>query len=179
MAARPSVAVAIGPAFPFNRGPTWARAQLRVGIPLLRMDERLDLALVFPLSVGVARGTGAFQAESAVLALDLVPSARLALQGPSQLGFYGDFGAGVTHLRYSFVLPGQGEAASRSTGFALRVAAGVSYRVGDSFQLFLEPLHLLFHTAQEGVFRFGNTSFTSSTGAGTQASVLAGATYAW
>ena len=175
----PWVAVAGGPAFPFNRGPTWVRGQFQVGLPLARLDERLDVSLVLPLSVGHARETGAFLAESTVLALDLVPSARLGMRGPGRLGFHGDFGVGVAYFRYGFSLPSLGEAHASSTGLAFRVAAGVDYRLGDSVRLFLEPLHLLFHTAQEGMFRFGNTSFTSSTGAGTQATVLAGAAYSW
>jgi hypothetical protein len=175
----PWVELALGPAFPFNRGPLWARGQLRVGLPVAKLDDRLELSAFLPLSVGRAGETGAFLAESSVLALDLVPSARLAFRGPGRWGFHGDFGVGVAHLRYSFRIPELGEAKASSTGLAFRAAAGVDYRVGRSLHLFLEPLHLLFHTAQEGVFRFGNTSFTSSTGAGAQASVLAGAGYAW
>jgi hypothetical protein len=93
--------------------------------------------------------------------------------------FYGDFGVGVAHYRYHFALAGYGEAESTSTGLGIRVAGGVSYALARQWHVFLEPLHLLFHTAQEGVFRFGNTSFASSTGAGPQASVLAGASFSW
>ncbi|WP_309893692.1 hypothetical protein [Archangium sp.] len=176
---RPWVSLAAGPAFPFARGPVWPRAHLRLGLPLVRLDERFTLSLVVPLSTGWARQTGTFSATSTVLAFDLIPSARLSARGPGRLSFYGDMGVGVAHFRYGFELPGLGQARDHTTGLGLRVGAGLAYDVSHQWGLFLEPLHLLFHTAREGVFRFGNTSFSSSTGAGPQASVLAGASYSW
>jgi hypothetical protein len=176
---RPWVALAGGPAFPFARGPVWSRSQLRVGLPLARLDERFHLSLVLPLGGGWARQEGAFSSTSTVLALELIPSARLSASGPRGLRFHGDFGVGVAHFQYGFELPGLGRASGHSTGLGLRLAAGLGYEFSPRWGLFLEPLHLLFHTAQEGVFRFGNSSFTSSTGAGPQASVLAGASFSW
>jgi hypothetical protein len=176
---RASVSLAAGPAFPFARGPVWLRTHVRVGLPLMRLDERLALSLVLPLSSGWARQTGAFSSTSTVLGFDLIPSARLSARGPGQLSFYGDLGAGVAHFQYVFELPGFEQARGSSTGLGLRLGAGLTYDMGRQWGLFLEPIHVLFHTAQEGIFRFGNTSFTSSTGAGPQASVLAGASYFW
>ncbi|HSP80431.1 MAG TPA: hypothetical protein VLQ93_18005 [Myxococcaceae bacterium] len=176
---RPWVELAGGPAFPFARGPVWLRSQLRLGLPLMRLDERLELSLVLPLGAGWARQQGAISSTRTELALELIPSARLGARGPGRLRFYGDFGAGVTHFRYGFELPGLDRATATSTGLGLRLGAGLDYELSRQWRLFLEPLHILFHTAQEGVFRYGNSSFTSSTGAGTQASVLAGASFTW
>jgi len=173
------VSLAVGPAFPFARGPVWPRAHLRLGLPLVRLDERLTLSLVLPLGAGWAQQTGAFSSTSTVLGLDFIPSARLSARGPGRLGFYGEFGAGVAHFQYGFEIPGLGQERGSSTGLGLRLGAGLTYGLGERWGLFLEPLHVLFHTAQEGVFRFGNTSFSSSTGAGPQAAVLAGVSSHW
>ncbi|MBF5041334.1 hypothetical protein FGE12_02975 [Aggregicoccus sp. 17bor-14] len=146
-------------------------------MPLAQLDSHLQLSAFVPLGFSRASSLGAFNSESRVVGLDLIPSVRLGLRGPAALGFYADAGAGVTHLRYRFSLPGMGTASGARTGLALRLAAGATWTLGPRCQLFAEPLGLTFHTAQEGVFRFGNTQFTSSTGAGPQASVLLGGTF--
>ncbi len=169
------VAVAAGPAFSFAQGPVWLRAQVRAGLPLMRFDERLALQLVLPLGFGWTRSTGAFASTSTAYGVDFVPLARLGILGPQRLRFYGDFGVGVVHYRYRFDLPSLGSGAASSTGLGIRVGAGVEYAFAPRWALFFEPLQLFFQTAQEGTFRFGNTSFTSSTGAGTQAQLAAGA----
>ncbi len=169
------VAVAAGPGFSFAQGPVWLRAQVRVGLPLMRLDERLDLQVVVPIGFGWTRSAGAFSATSTAYGLDLVPLVRLGLHGPARLRFYGDFGMGMVHYWYRFELPSVGGADGRSMGLGIRVNAGVEYALTPRVALFFEPLCLLFQTAQEGTFRFGNTSYSSSTGAGTQAQLAAGA----
>jgi opacity protein-like surface antigen len=153
----------------------WLRAQVRGGLPLKRLNEQLDLQLVVPLGFGWTRSEGAFSSMSTAYGVDLVPLARLGLSGPTRLRFYGDVGVGVVHYRYRFEIPSLGGANGHSTGLGIRVGAGVEYALTPQVALFFEPIHLLFQTAQEGTFRFGNTSYTSSTGAGTQAQLSAGA----
>ena len=171
----PWVAVAVGPGFSFAQGPVWLRAQARVGLPLMRLSDRLDLQVVVPVGFGWTRSAGAFSSTSTAYGLDLVPLMRLGLNGPARLRFYGDVGVGVVHYRYRFELPSVGSADGSSTGLGIRVGAGVEYAMTPQVALFFEPIHLLFQTAQEGTFRFGNTSYSSSTGAGTQAQLAAGA----
>jgi len=164
----------VGVGFPFAGGPAWLRASLRVGVPIAELDPRLRFELVPALSYGWASSAGAFGSTSTVNGFDLVALARLRFRAIEHLHVYGDFGVGVIQHFFRYEIPSLGSADGSSTGAAFRLQAGLEYDVSPRLAVTVEPLSFLFQTAGEATFRFGNTTFTSSTGIGPQAAFLAG-----
>ena len=170
-----SGALLLGAGFPFSSGPAWFRGQLRLAVPITEIEPRLRFEVVPLLGYGWTTSQGAFSSTSTAHGFEVVPLARLRFLATERLHVYGDFGVGAIHYRFTLDMAPLGRASGMSTGAAFRLHAGLEYAVSDRLAITVEPVNLLFQTATEGTFRFGSTTFTSSTGIGPQASFLAGA----
>jgi opacity protein-like surface antigen len=167
----------VGPGFPLSSdGPLWLRANVQVGREVLRLDERTRLQVALPLGFGWTRSEGAFSSTSTVYGFELLPQARLSYQLSERLRLHGELGLGVVHYRFGFEIPALGNATGSSTGLGFRFGAGLEVGLTDRLAVLVDP-SLLAQMATEGTFRFGNTTFSSNTGVGTQASVLLGVCY--
>jgi len=165
----------LGAGFPFSSGPVWFRGQLRLAVPITNLEPRLRFEVVPLFGYGWTTSRGAFSSTSTAHGFELVPLARLRFFATERLHVYGDFGVGVIHYRLFLDMAPLGSASGNSTGAAFRLHAGLEYAVTQRLAVTVEPLNFLFQTATEGTFRFGSTTFTSTTGIGPQASILAGA----
>jgi hypothetical protein len=147
-----------------------------VGRDVLELDPRTRLQVALPLGFGWTRSEGAFSSISTAYGFEAQLQGRLLFLASERLRLHGELGVGLVHYRFGFEIPELGRATASSTGLGFRLGVGVEVVLTKHLAITVDP-GLLAQTAHEGTFRFGNTSFSSSTGIGTQASVLLGARY--
>lgn len=129
----------------------WAKFQLRVGYEFEPIDQRLQIALVLPLGVLTAQQRDLF-VDIQSTGFELTPGARLNVMLVRNLSLYVDAGVGLTAFTHGAQGGGRRLSGS-SAGLAIRTAVGLEYRVLDMLGVYLEPIGVMFQTAESAVLQ--------------------------
>ncbi len=141
------VGVGFGPGLTFTGGATWLDAGLRIGYEFAPLDSRLRLALSFPVTLAGSSQRGLFNTTVDAVGFQILPGVRGILTVVPHLRLYLDVGLGISAYQFTARL-GNTSGTGSSAGFALRVDFGAEYAVLDFLYLFLQPMALLYQSAE-------------------------------
>ncbi len=155
------VGVGFGPAFTFTGGATWLDAGLRVGYEFAPLDPRFRLAVSLPVTLAGSSGRGNFNTPVDALGFQILPGVRGILTVIPHLRLYVDVGLGITAYQFT-AHAGNTTGSGSSAGFGFRVGFGAEYAVLDFLYLFLEPMGLLYQTAESFTYSWNGTVIHSN-----------------